>query len=368
MIAVAVGAVAFVTSVAVSGVGLLLAKRVVNAAAQPKLLQVEFTSQEVTLPKSDKTIAAGEYLLHLTGGDMAVVRVGKVLRVGESTVHRELVDDPGGRAVTATGYWSAHGFASPDEVGEFRSVQVPLASGEYRDAWLFPGDPTHWVIHVQGIRTTRNVTLRTVAAARDAGATSLTISYRGSGDGPPTKAAMLGSEEWSELRDAISYARVNGGRHITVVAWSMGAGLAFELLKRDPAAVDDLVLMCPVSSWPATIEYGATKAGLPRQAAVLAGLILRSRFGARLLGLPAPLNVQQLVWTGPGALPVPTLVIHSPDDEVVPWSSTKELVENNAHAVTLIETVACPHGFELTVPDPIASASLKDWLINKTMS
>lgn len=366
MIAVAIGAAAVAASAAVGGVGILLAKRVICAVAQPKLLRMEFTDQAVALPKSAKTMAAGEYLLHLTGPDSAVVRVGRVLRVDESTVHRELVDPWGDRAAVATGYWSAHGYAGPDEVGEFRSVEVPLENGEYRDAWLFPGNPTHWVIHVQGIRTSRGVTLRTVAAARDAGATSLTITYRGSGDGPPNKVVMLGSEEWSELRDAISYAREGGAQRVTVAAWSMGAGLVFELLKREPTAVDDLVLMCPVSSWPATIEYGATQAGLPRQAASLAGLILRSRLGARLLRLPAPLDVRKLDWTGPGALPVRTLLIHSPHDEIVPWCSTRKLVENNAQTTTLVETAACPHGFELTVPDPRAHALLRDWLLNET--
>jgi pimeloyl-ACP methyl ester carboxylesterase len=365
VIGVVVGAAgAVAVTAAVGGVGLILAKRVVNAHAQPKLLQVEFSASEVALPKSDKTMAAGEYLLHLTGDDAAVVRVGEVLRADAGTVHRQLIGGGGDRTGIATGYWSAHGFASPDEVGEFRSVEVPLASGEHRDAWLFPGASDHWVIHVQGIRTSRGVTLRTVAAAREAGATSLTITYRGSGDGPKSKAAMLGSQEWSELRDAIRYARENGAQRVTVVAWSMGAGLVFELLKREPSAVDDLVLMCPVSSWPATIEHGAVHAGLPRQAALLAGLILRSRLGAKLLGLPAPVDVRKLDWTGSGSLPVRTLVIHSEDDEVVPWSSTTKLVANNAQRVTLVKTAGCPHGFELTVPDVEARTKLRGLLIS----
>lgn len=357
-------AVMITLSIALGSVGHTLAKRVVSTTPRPQLLQVQFSAQIVALPRSDKTMAAGEYLLHLTGDDTDVVRVGQVLRVDERMVHRQLIDDEGDRTGNATGYWSAHGFASPDDVGEFQSVEVPLANGEYRDAWLFPGKPDHWVIHVQGIRTSRGVTLRTVAAAREAGATSLTITYRGSGDGPKSKAAMLGSQEWSELRDAIRYARENGAQRVTVVAWSMGAGLVLELLKREPRAVDDLVLMCPVSSWPATIEYGAVQAGLPRQAALLAGLILRSRLGAKLLRLPAPVDVRKLDWTSSGSLPVRTLVIHSEDDEVVPWRSTTKFVAHNAQKVTLVKTTACPHGFELTVPDVEARMKLHESLIN----
>lgn len=363
MIAAVTAAVALIAA-ALVGVGLLLAKRVVNATARPKLLRVGFHGQEVTLPESDRTTAAGEYLLHVTDERPVVLRVGSVVGTGDGRVRRALLDDAEGRSGEAEGYWSAHGFASPAEVGEFRTVEVPLIDGETREAWLFPGDPTHWAIHVQGIRTSRGVTLRTVAAAQDAGVTSLAITYRGAGDGPPTRAATLGAQEWSELRDAIEYARRNGAERVTVVAWSMGAALMLELLTHDPVAVDDLVLMCPVSSWPSTIAYGARQAGLPRQAAGLAALLMRSRIGAKLLGLPVPVDGRKLDWTHPGSLPVPTLIIHSQGDEVVPWETTMRLTANNPQTATLIETVACPHGYELTVPDAEASSALHRWLID----
>lgn len=358
---VAVGAA---LGVAVTGVGLVLAKRVVSTTPRPKLLAAEFSGHEVSLPEDAKTTAAGEYLLRLPEENDAVLRVGRVLRVEGGRVHRAVDADAEARFGEAHGYWSAHRYASPAEVGDYRTVAVPLVDGERREAWLFPGDPSHWVVHVQGIRTSRGVTLRTVAAARDAGATSLTITYRGAGDGPPSKAATLGAREWTELRDAIAYARAEGARRVTVVAWSMGAGLVLELLKRDPSAVDDLVLMCPVSSWPATIEYGARQAGLPRQAALLAGALMRSRLGAKLLGMPAPVNVQKLDWTFDGSLPVRTLIIHSPGDEVVPWEATQQLVESNRETVTLVETASCPHGFELTVPDENVESQLREWLIS----
>lgn len=363
MIASVTAAMALIAA-GIAGVGLLLAKRVVNATARPKLLRVGIADREVTLPESARTTAAGEYLLHLTDESPIVLRVGPVVGIGDGKVRRALVDKAEGRSRGAEGYWSAHGFASPAEVGEFRTVEIPLTGGEAREAWLFPGDPTHWAIHVQGLRTSRGVTLRTVAAARDAGVTSLAITYRGAGDGPPTRAATLGAREWSELRDAIAYARRSGAERVTVVAWSMGAALMLELLARDPAAVDDLVLMCPISSWPATIEYGARQVGLPRQAAGLAAMLIGSWIGAKLLGLPVPVDVRKLDWTHPGSLPVPTLIIHSQGDETVPWETTKRLVANNPQTATLIETAACPHGFELTVPDEEASSALHSWLID----
>lgn len=347
----------------VLGFGVLLAKRIVNSVARPKPLAVDIFGQEVMLPKNAETAAAGEYLLHVCGEESSVIRVGEVLRVAEGVVHRKLVD-----AVEISGgvggHWSAHGYSSPDEVGSFESVSVPISGGGTRDAWMFPGDPARWVIHVQGIRTSRSVTLRSVALAQEASATSLAITYRGAGDGPPSKAATLGAREWTELRDAIAYARSQGAQRVTVVAWSMGAALMLELLRHDPHAADDLVLICPVSSWPETIKYGAVQAGLPRQAAGLAMLLLKTRLGAALSGLSGPIDVRRLDWTYPGALPVRTLVIHSRGDEVVPWQSTMKLVDANPDTVTLVETVACPHGFELTVPDENARSHLRQWLIN----
>lgn len=362
MIGLIAGGAVAVAAAGLGAVGLLLAKRVVNASSTPKLLKVTFDGSTVLLPEDERTAAAGEYLLSVVDGE--VVRVGAVMAIENGLVRRVVLGDTDGLPVGETqASWSAHGFTGPGEVGEYLTVDVPLANGESREAWLFPGDNAHWAIHVQGVRTTRGVTLRTVDVAREAGLTSLAITYRGAGDGPPARAATLGSLEWTELRDAIVYAKSNGARRVTVIAWSMGAALAFELLRVDPKLVDDLVLMCPVSNWPRTIEYGAQHAGLPRRAASLASVLLRSRVSARLLGLPAPVDVRKLVWTRSGSLDVPTLIVHSQGDEVVPWHTTLELVRNNPKA-ELVETVACPHGFELTVPDPETRSRLKSWLIN----
>lgn len=363
MIGLVAGGAVAIAGAGVGAIGLLLAKRVVNAEARPKGMHVDLSEGVVSLPEDEKTTAAGEYLLTLVDG--TILHVGEVLDLVGGRVRRQVLGDASGyRSGEVAASWSAHGYASPGDVAEYSTVQVPLANGEQREAWLFPGDPERWVIHVQGVRTTRGVTLRTVAVAHEAGATSLAITYRGAGDGPRARSATLGSREWVELQDAIAYARHNGAKRVTVVAWSMGAALAFELLRRHPEAIDDLVLMCPVSSWPKTIEYGAERAHLPRQAAGLAVWLIRTRVGAKLLGLPTPIDVRTLEWTGPGSLPVPTMIIHSQGDEVVPWHTTQELVGRNPE-VELVETVACPHGFELTVPDTDTRSRLLDWLISQ---
>lgn len=366
MIGYIAGGVAIMTATGLCGFGFLLAKRVVSASARSKLIDVEFAGSRVSLPSTDKTTAQGEYHLSVVGGP--VVRIGAVVGHSDGRVTRQVLSDT---AETLQGRhkasWSAHGYAGPSDVGEHSTVEIPTSSGETREAWLFPGDPSHWTIHVQGVRTTRGVTLRSVAIAREVGATALAITYRGSGDGPAARAATLGAIEWSELSDAVSYARTNGARRVTVVAWSMGAALALELVRRSPRAVDDLVLLCPVSDWPMTIEYGARRAGLPRLAASLASLMIRNRFVAGALGLPAAIDVRSLSWTQRGSVPIPAMVVHSQGDEVVPWETTIELVRNNPD-IELVESVACPHGFELTVPDASTRAAVRGWLINKPES
>ncbi|MBF4563375.1 alpha/beta fold hydrolase [Microbacterium sp. VKM Ac-2870] len=367
MIAVLVAAAVLLACAAVViAVGVILAKKVVKAVPSRRTLPVTFSNGLVTLPADHRTVADGEYLLRLEEDfSLPPVRVGEVVEVHDGQVVRRVHGPAVERRGAGRGAWIAHKYAGPDEIGPFQVVQVPVADDELREAWLFKGDPTRWVIHVQGIRTSRNVTLRTVAIASEAGATSLTITYRGAGDGPPARAATLGAEEWRELRDAVRFAREHGAKRVTVAAWSMGAALALELLRRDPKAVDDLILICPVSSWPATIQHGAEHAHLPRWTGSLAGLTLRSRAGSRLLGLPEPVDVRALDWTGPSSISVPTLIIHSQGDEVAPWNSSVKLAAGNPRTTTLVETTASPHGFELTVPDPVAQSELYEWLINR---
>ncbi len=143
------------------------------------------------------------------------------------------------------------------------------------------------------------------AIASETGATSLTITYRGSGDGPPARAATLGAEEWRELRDAVFFARRAWREAHHCGGLVDGRCARTRAAAARPKAVDDLILICPVSSWPATIQHGAEQASLPRWTGVLAGITLRSRAGARILGLPSPVDVRALDWTGPSSIPVP---------------------------------------------------------------
>src|SRR6478735_12563487 len=153
---------------------------------------------------------------------------------------------------------------TPSGINEnWQDIAIPLRDGSKAPAWLFRSSDQEapWIIHVQGIRTSRLVTLRSVEVAKRAGLTSLVITYRGSGDGPRTSASTLGQREWGDLADAVAYARARGAASVYVVAWSMGAGLALELLRREPEAIDRLALIAPATNWRRIIRHGVGKAG-----------------------------------------------------------------------------------------------------------
>src|SRR5690606_28713314 len=109
----------------------------------------------------------------------------------------------------------------------------------------------------------RLVTLRSVEVAERAGLTSLVVTYRGAGDGPVAQVSYLGQREWSDLADAIAFARLHGASKVFVVAWSMGAGVALELLRREPEAFERLVLVAPATNWSHIVRHGIERAGLP---------------------------------------------------------------------------------------------------------
>ena len=90
----------------------------------------------------------------------------------------------------------------------FTAEQVPTQYGP-APSWLFPGgDGATWAIHVHGRATTREETLRGVAAFHRAGLTSLVVSYRNDGDAPasPDRRYALGETEWRDIDAAIRFA------------------------------------------------------------------------------------------------------------------------------------------------------------------
>lgn len=333
----------------------LLGRKVVAVVPRRKTVTARATDVSVTLPRSPLTVAPGRYGAWFGDDFSSHALVGDITSLDDSEVTRALIradaQIPSGEFEAQ---WTGHIFAGPAELGlAWSDVEIGLADGSSLPAWLFPasGAGTGWVIHVQGIRTSRLVTLRAVRVAHDAGFTSLVITYRGAGDGPPVSASMLGLEEWTDLRDAIGFARAQGASEIAVVAWSMGAGLALELARRHPESIDRLVLVCPATNWREIVQHAAKKAHVPRIFATATMTLMKTPLACRIFGLAHPLDVDRLAWTRPGSVAVPTVVVHSDGDDEIPFILSEAFANAHPGTVRLVQTQTAPHGWEANV-DP----------------
>jgi pimeloyl-ACP methyl ester carboxylesterase len=335
---------------------LMLARRVVGVKPRRKTLTIRAVGDDIELPTSELTMAPGEYGLWFGEQFEHHALIGPVVSSDEGHVLRRMLKTA--EPLPAEPFearWTGHIQSGPADIDpDWEDVAVPLRDGGTAPAWLFRGARLDgpWVIHVQGIRTSRLVTLRSVEVAQSVGLTSLAITYRGAGDGPPASASTLGQREWTDLADAIAFARSRGATAVYVVAWSMGAGLALELLRHDPAAFDRLALIAPATNWRLTIAQGVKRARLPSLLAPVVTWLLGSRNFCGMLGLPEPLAFNRLDWSAMARLPVPATAIHSRGDEEVSFGFTKAFVAAHPN-VTLVESAHAPHGWEANV-DPVA--------------
>lgn len=343
----------------------MLARRVVGVEPRRKTVSVRRVGDAIELPRSDLTVVDGNYGLWFGERFEHHALIGAVVASDGTRVTRRLLKTTA-RISTEPfeAQWTGHTMSGPADIDAgWEDVTVPLRDGTSAPAWLFRGTSLEspWVIHVQGIRTSRIVTLRSVEVAQSAGLTSLAITYRGSGDGPPASASTLGQREWTDLADAITYAHSRGATSVCVVAWSMGAGLALELLRHDAAALDRLALIAPATNWRFIIRNAVRRAGLPGFVSPLVTWALGSPAAGRLIRMPVRLDFDRLDWCRNLTTSVPTTVIHSSGDEEIPFELTRTFVTVHPD-FTLVETAPAPHGWEANVDPGVFRAALTSWL------
>lgn len=358
----AVFAVLIVLVTAAAAMIWMLARRVVRVKSRRKALTVRVGGGGIELPRSELTIALGEYGLWFGERFEHHALIGSVVSSDANRVVRRVLKAGGPfPSEPFEAQWTGHIQSGPADIDpDWEEVVVPLRDGGSAPAWLFHGASADapWVIHVQGIRTSRVVTLRSVEVAHSAGLTSLAITYRGSGDGPAASASTLGQREWTDLADAIAYARSSGAPAVYVVAWSMGAGLALELLRHDPGAIDRLALIAPATQWRGIIRHAVDEAGLPNITASTVIWALSSPALSKWIGLSVPLELNRLDWTSSLVLEVPALVIHSAGDREIPLRLTREFVKAQPTS-SLAETAPAPHGWEANVDPEVFRSALR---------
>ena len=197
---------------AASGLGVYFARQVVtpqrNREANLEILAVINSAhgRQIILPANADTTVDGTFSLYFDGG-AGHARIGAIRSYvpREGTVQRDVEEIYSGDLTKALrGWWSGSIYPSPAAVGlAEEQVAIPVEGGT-APAWLVraeAGAADTWAIMVHGRGAQRTECLRALRTAREAGLTSLVISYRNDGEAPyaPDKRYGLGLTEWRDV-------------------------------------------------------------------------------------------------------------------------------------------------------------------------
>lgn len=345
-----------------------------------EILAVQGTGSDrrVILKATPETTVDGEYSLFFDGGS-GHVRLGRLEDYvpGEGTVTRPVIREYSGDLARAVkGRWSGVVFGSPADLGcRFEEVAIETELGP-APAWLVRAPElgprakersTTWAIMVHGRGATRLESLRGLLPARRMGFTSLVISYRNDGEAPATADGRygLGMTEWRDVEAAIGYALDHGATEIVLFGWSMGG--AISLAAADLSALRQyiraLVLDAPVVDWVDVLAHQAQKNRIPRGVGRFGQFLLAHPWGRRITGLAAPVDFRAMDWVARAVeLRTPTLILHSADDEFVPFGPSALLAGRNPEMVTLETFRRARHTKEWNVDPERWEETIVSWL------
>ncbi|HLF77812.1 MAG TPA: alpha/beta hydrolase [Dehalococcoidia bacterium] len=197
-------------------------------------------------------------------------------------------------------------------------------------AWRVPAAGETWAILVHGKASSRKEALRLLPTIRDAGLTSLTITYRNDESAPssPDGRYGYGYNEWEDIAAAMDYAQTQGARRFVLVGYSMGGSIIMALLEQPKYAglVSGLVLDAPALDLKATVDMRGDQRGLPRPVTVLSEMIAARRYGIDWGRLD--------YMDGVSELKAPVLLFHSDADRVVPIKTSDDLAQKRPDLVT----------------------------------
>lgn len=219
-------------------------------------------------------------------------------------------------------------------------VDIPGELGEL-PAWFLPGARDTWVIAVHGLGAGREHAMVVMPLLHRLRLPVLALAYRGDLGAPasPDGLSHLGESEWRDVDAAIRYALRYGARRVVLHGWSTGAAMALHAAERSALAgrIGGLVLDSPVLDWHTTLRALAAARRTPSALLPLAVRAAEGRAGLRAADRAAP-------GADPGALRVPVLVFHGPDDAIAPWGPSRRFAAARPDLVTLKTVRDAPHG------------------------
>lgn len=360
----------------IGGLATLFAREIVTPSKAPvediEILAVIETGRglEVVLPVTEDSVKPGTYSLWFDA-DHGHARLGEVTQRGvDGTLQRTVITvDRGDLRQAKCGRIGGNVYLLPSDLGlDYQDVQVPVSAGE-APAWLVPGTSRSdtWAIMIHGRGANRLETLRALPTAHAAGMTSLVVSYRNDGEAPDVNNGRygLGTTEWRDIDSAIAYAIKNGARDIVLFGWSMGGSIALQLADRSQhrTRIQALVLDGPAVNWFDILDHQAKLNKIPYVSGRLGTWLLGHPLGKKITGLTAPLDLHALDWVARAEqLRVPTLILHSEDDDFVPFSSSAALAAKNPRVVDLVRFRTAGHVREWNVDPTRWEDSVADWL------
>lgn len=334
-----IGALSVVGAVAVAtaAVSVIVARKVIVPPSRREedvaIRAVDLEAGLVELESTADSRLPGEYSFWFTR-ESGHARLGEIVASTPRSVTRRLLGvDRGDLERARRGRLTGWFYLTPADLGvPFEDVAIATPVGD-APAWLIPApgsDSTRWAIHVHGRAVRRPETLRAVPIFRDAGYSSLVVSYRNDGEAPRSDdfRYALGDREWIDVDAAMSFAVSRGATEIVLVGWSMGGATVLQALTRSPHRdlVTGVVLESPVVDWIAALDFQVRMRRLPVFVRSFVVLLFQNRWGRIFTGLAEPLDVDRLDFVARAReLDRPMLILHSDDDGFVPSTASRAL-------------------------------------------
>jgi alpha-beta hydrolase superfamily lysophospholipase len=364
---------------AATATAVVFARRVVRPESEreddQRLERIDLSAGEIQLAASDDARMRGRYGLWFEH-DSGYARLGDVIDDDGHHVRRRIESVDFGRLDRAArGRISGWYHLGPWEVAErYENVVVNTPLGP-APAWFVPAtDATgavsrDWVIQVHGRSAKRHEGLRAVEPAREAGWSTLLISYRNDGEAPESEDRRygLGGTEWEDVVAGVRFAVGRGARRIVLMGWSMGGSISLQTVFRSAEVREHLVgiiLESPAVDWSDILRFQARALGWPAELGGAVARVLSAPVGGTLTGLAAPIDLEALdAVARADELEVPVLLMHSEDDGFVPIEGSRRLAAVRADLVQF-EVFDDARHTKLWNHDPGRWTGLvRDWLV-----